>query len=90
MKQDQRKTLIGTLLLCALMIGTTSAGLIEDLTSWVWNYFLFGTAIGGSMGCWTIGVWGLFWDDDNGVMIQTCMDMFGGSYVEFPVEYSAN
>ena len=90
MKQDERKSLVATVLMAALMVGSTSAGLIEDITSWIWNYFLYSSAAGSVLGCWTIGVWGLLFDNDNGVMIQMCMDIFGGAYIEFPVEYSAN
>ena len=90
MKQDQKKTLATSLMMAALMVGSTSAGLIENLTIWLWNFLVYMEAVGGSMGCYDVGVWGLFWDDDNGAMIQMCMDIFGGSYIEFPVEYDLN
>ena len=90
MNKDQKQTLATTVLMAALMVSTASAGLLENLTSWVWNYFLYGQALTGTVGCWYLGVWGLFWDNDNGLMIQQCMDLFGGSYVEFPVEYVLN
>ena len=90
MNKDQKQTVGTTLLLAALMVGSTSAGLIENLTVWMWNYFVYGQAIAASFGCWYIGVWGLFFDNDNGKMIQDCMDLYGGASVTFPVEYSLN
>ena len=72
------------------MVGTTSAGILESLTSYMWNFFVYGNAIGASYGCWMIGGWGLFWDNDDGFMIQTCMDIFGGANVVFPVTYGMN
>ena len=65
-------------------------GLIEDLTSYIWNWFIFGTAVGGIYSCWAMGSWGLFFDDDDGKMMNTCFELYNGSYVEFPVEYSFN
>ena len=90
MNKDQKQTLSTTVLMAALMVSTTTAGLVESLTSWMWNYFIYSQALGGLSGCWYIGVWGLFWDNDDGAMIQQCMDIFGGSTVTFPVEYAMN
>ena len=90
MNKNQKQTLATTLIMAALMVQTTSAGLIEALTTWTWNNFLYVTAFQASAGCWGVGVWGLFFDDDNGKMIQDCMDIFGGAALEFPVEYEFN
>ena len=90
MKQDQKQTLVASLLMAALMVQSTQAGLIENLTTWVWNYVVYINAVIGSLGCYFIGGWGLLWDDDNGEMINTCMNLFGGSAVTFPVEYTLN
>ena len=65
-------------------------GLIENLTVWIWNWFVYYNAIGSLAGCWNIGGWGLIFDDDNGLMMDTCFKLFGGSTVELPVEYSLN
>ena len=44
-------------------------GFIEDLTTYYWNWFVYGTALFATYGCWVIGGWGLLWDDDDGQMI---------------------
>ena len=90
MNKDQKQTVATSLLMAALMVQSASAGLIEDLTTWVWNYVVYANAVGGSFGCWYIGGIGLVFDDDNGAMMQTCMDIFGGASVTFPVEYTLN
>ena len=64
--------------------------MIADLTTYLWNWFIYLNAVGGVTGCWMIGFWGLFWDDDNGLMMDTCFKLFNGSAVTFPVEYSLN
>ena len=90
MNKNQKQTLATTVIMAALMVQTTSAGLVEIVTTWMWNYFVYVMSFQASGGCYAVGVWGLFFDNDNGLMIQTCMDIFGGSYVEFPVEYAMN
>ena len=64
--------------------------LIQDFTSYIWNWFIFTQAVQGIYGCWAIGAWGLFFDDDDGKMMNTCFELYNGSMVEFPVEYSFN
>ena len=64
--------------------------IIQDLTSYIWNWFIYGSAIGSIYGCWAMGSWGLFFDDDDGKMMNTCFELYQGSYVEFPVEYEFN
>ena len=44
-------------------------GIVQDLTSYIWNWFVYQNAVGGIMACWMIGMWGLFWDDDDGKMM---------------------
>ena len=65
-------------------------GLIDTLTVYIWNWFVYLNASGSMFGCWFLGGWGLFWDNDDGLMINTCMELYGGSQVTFPVEYSLN
>jgi hypothetical protein len=62
-------------------------GLFEWLTVYFWNWFVYTVANGGLYGCWSLGGWGLFWDDDNGVLTNECLKLFGGTNVEFPVGY---
>ena len=90
MNKNQKQTAVTSLLMAALMVGSTSAGLIENLTVWLWNYVVYGTALVSSMGCYNIGGWGLLFDNDEGLMMQMCFDIFGGSAVTFPVEYQLN
>ena len=89
MKQDQKKLSLATLLLAIVMVGQTSAALLEDLTTYYWNWFIYGSAVGDMAFCWYFGGWGLFWDGDEGLLTQTCLDTFNkGSQVTFPVAYN--
>ena len=63
------------------------AGLIEFLTVYLWNWFVSGVAIGGLGMCWQVGLWGLFFADDNGVLTDECLKLWNGANVEFPVDY---
>ena len=64
-------------------------GFIEDLTIYVWNWLVWMNVIGGAMGCWMLGGWGLFFDDDDGEMIQKCYALWGGLTVTFPVTFTS-
>ena len=78
-------------MLIALMVATTQAGFIDDLTTYYWRWFVYFNSMGGVMGCWAIGLWGLLFDDDDGLLMNTCFKMWGGSAVMFEdVEYSMN
>ena len=90
MNKNQKQTVGTSLMMAALMVGSASAGLVEDLTIWVWNYFIYSMAIQASMGCYVMGGWGLFFDNDNGLMMQQCFDLYGGASVTFPTEYQLN
>ena len=90
MKQNQKNGLTTVALIAALLVATTQAGFFEDLTVYLWNFYIYQSAVGSVFSCWMVGGWGLFWDDDDGLMINTCMEMYGGSMVTFPVEYQFN
>ena len=62
-------------------------GLLELFTVYVWNYFVYGNSFGGLFGCWYMSLWGLFWMDDDGLLQETCLSLWGGNKVEFPVDY---
>ena len=64
--------------------------IVQDFTSYLWNWFIYQNAIGSISACWMIGFWGLFFDDDDGLMMNTCFELFNGSAVTFPVEYEFN
>ena len=38
----------------------------------LWNLYLLAMQIGKFSGCNSIGVWGLFWYNDNGEMMEAC------------------
>ena len=38
-----------------------------------WNFFVYYIQVGKLMGCNYIGLWGLFWFNDNGEMMNECM-----------------
>ena len=40
----------------------------------LWNLFLWQTQVSKLMGCNQIGVWGLFWYNDNGEMMEACLN----------------
>ena len=63
-------------------------GLLELLTLYLFNYLVYAQAWGGLFGCWYMGVWGLFWMDDDGLLTNTCLKLWGGNKVEFPVDYN--
>ena len=62
-------------------------GLFEILTVYIWNWVVYGVAFGGLYSCWAQGLWGLFWADDNGLMMGTCLKLWNGNAVTFPVDY---
>ena len=77
--------LVFTLMLIALLFAVTEA---IPLGAYVFNWIVYWHAVGSMVGCWYIGVWGIFWDDDDGAMTATCLDFYSGSQVTFPVEYA--
>jgi hypothetical protein len=63
------------------------AGLIEFLTVYLWNWFVSGVAVGGLAACWSVGLWGLFFGDDDGLLTNECLKLWDGNAIEFPVDY---
>lgn len=37
-----------------------------------WNFYIFMQSMGKLTGCHNWGLWGLFWYDDNGEMMNNC------------------
>ena len=62
-------------------------GLFEWFTVYIWNWFVYYVSTGGMYAAWTYGVWGLFWDDDDGLLINEILKFFKGTNVTFPVDY---
>ena len=63
-------------------------GLFEDLITYLWNWFVYLTATGGLYACWTYGFWGLLFSDDDGLFMNTCLRLYNGNQVAFPLEYN--
>ena len=62
-------------------------GLFEFVTVYLWNWFVYYVTIGGLYAAWEVGVWGLFWNDDGGLLINEVLKFFNGNNVQFPVDY---
>lgn len=62
-------------------------GLIEMFTVYLWNWLVYTTASGSLLSAWQIGLWGLFWGDDDGMLTNEILKLNGGNAVEFPVDY---
>ena len=62
-------------------------GFIEDLTTYVWNWFVWMNTMGLMLFSWNAGAWGLLFDDDDGALQEQCYSTVGGLQVTFPVEY---
>ena len=73
------------------MVATAQAGFMDDLTTYYWRWIVYLNASSSVTGCWMIGLWGLFFDDDDGMLMDTCFKLYGGSAVTFEdVTYSMN
>ena len=54
------------------------------LQPFVWNYILSSFSFGKIFGCNAVGMWGLFWQDDDGVMFEKCLNTgFVGAKAEY-------
>ena len=38
--------------------------------------------------CWTAGFWGIFFNDDDGLLYNECFILFGGLDIAFPVYFN--
>ena len=63
------------------------SGIFEMLTIYVWNWFVYLVASHGLYLCWMEGLWGLFWADDDGLLMNECLRLWDGNNVRFPVDY---
>ena len=52
------------------LVQATYEGFLQPL---VWNYFLSLVSLMKIIGCNDIGMWGLFFFDDNGAMMEKCL-----------------
>ena len=44
------------------------------LQPFVWNYILSNMSLGKLVSCNAIGMWGLFWFNDDGEMMEKCLN----------------
>jgi hypothetical protein len=65
-------------------------GLLEDLTTYLWNWLVYMKQLASIYGCFAVGGWGLFWDDDDGAFMLYCYELFGGSTVTYPAYYMSS
>ena len=65
-------------------------GLCEDLTIYVWNWSIWMKQVGGLTSCFMYGTWGLFWDDDDGAMMQWCWELQGPNEVTYPAYFRSS
>lgn len=87
MKRDNQTLKVVALLLVAIAVSTVSAGFLGDVLWWYFNQLTYYVSFGSVFSCWAIGFWGLLLANDNGKMISDCLDLWGGSKVEFPVDH---
>ena len=62
-------------------------GLWEQLTNYIWNFYIMYVASAASASCLGMTAWGVFWGDDDGLMGNECFKLYGGFTVNFPVNY---
>ena len=62
-------------------------GFWEDFTIYLWNFIVYWKVLMGVDGCFMVGIWGMFWSDDCGRMMQYCYEMFDGLTVTFPAYF---
>ena len=84
--KDTRKNL--SLLAFAIIAMVAGVEAATPLADYFFNWIVYAQAIGSMAGCWYIGGWGILFDDDDGQMINDCLNLFSGSQATFPVEYT--
>ena len=52
------------------IVQATYEGFLQPL---IWNIILSMMSYGKLQGCNAVGIWGLFWFDDNGTMMEKCL-----------------
>ena len=66
------------------MIELVSATIEGFLQPFVWNVILAYFSFFKLYGCNVVGAWGLFWQDDDGVMMEKCLNTgFVGAKAEY-------
>jgi|TARA_B110000305_G_C19208879_1_gene524840 hypothetical protein len=43
------------------------------LMNFFWNWLVYAISVGKLIGCNNVGLWGLFWYNDNGEMMNNCV-----------------
>ena len=87
MKRDNQSLKAATLLVLVLAISTVSAGFFQDVLWWYFQQLAFGISAGSLISCWGLGgFFGLVFFNDDGAMINECLGIWDGSYIEFPLD----
>ena len=63
-------------------------GFWEDLTIYIWNWAVWKHVETAAYTCWVASGWGLIIDDDDGLMMKNCLNLWGGLNVSFPVTFT--
>ena len=65
-------------------------GFLEDITTWWWNIAVWAHVMVAQMGCFYAGGWGLVFNDDDGIMMEKCFDLWDGMAFTFPVTFESS
>jgi len=62
------------IVLILLVINETRAAEVNNATlqDYEWNWFLWYISVSKLIKCNSLGLWGLFWLDDNGLLAEKC------------------
>ena len=53
-------------------------GFYEDVTTYFWNWMIYGMTTAGAAGCFNMGMWSLVLLNDDGKMITECLKWGAG------------
>ena len=59
----------------------------DNLSLYLYNWSVFLQLYAGIFACQQLALWGLFFDDDDGAMMNACFSNYSGLMVEFPLHY---
>ena len=63
---------------------------LEELVQYAWNWSIYLYAYTSLQYVWFVGIFGVFWDDDDGYMTNELYKVIGGVNVKFPVQYRSD
>ena len=59
----------------------------DNLQLYFYNWMVYLSMQMAQVGCFNLGAWGLFFDDDDGIMMNKCYESYGGYMAAFPYYY---